>query len=380
MRVLIKNTYVYDPHTEAFSLGDILIGDDKIIGVGKFGLGAELTFDAEGAFALPGFVDIHTHGRDGFDFTTADEAGMKKMARGYLVSGTTTLMPTLASAPSIGALAEASDRINAVKGNTGGANFAGIHLEGRYLDPEKRGAHSPEMLALHDISELGMLMAHMKLPCHISSALELDACKFAEHARMYGATLGLAHTCASYEQAVEYYEKYGISFTHTWNAMPPLHHRGGGAVSAALTTDAYAELICDGIHIAPDVVKLTYKSKGTKRLALVTDSMEATGMPDGQYSIAGKVCYVKGGIARTDDGALAGSTLDMKKAVENLASFCGIPFSKALRCATLTPAEAVGIDREVGSIEAGKRADIILSRINGKKLSFEKLICGGQPF
>jgi N-acetylglucosamine-6-phosphate deacetylase len=102
-------------------------------------------------------------------------------------------------------------------------------------------------------------------------------------------------------------------------------------------------------------------------------------MPDGDYSIAGEACKVVDGIARTLSGALAGSTLDMKRAVENLAEFAGIPLSSALRCATLTPAEAVGIDGEVGSLEPGKRADIIMARINGKKLSFEKIICGGVP-
>jgi N-acetylglucosamine-6-phosphate deacetylase len=161
--------------------------------------------------------------------------------------------------------------------------------------------------------------------------------------------------------------------------MPPLHHRGGGAVTAGLCTGAYCELICDGIHIAPDVVRLTYNAKGSNRLVLVTDSMSATGMPDGDYSIAGEACKVVDGIARTLSGALAGSTLDMKRAVENLAEFAGIPLSSALRCATLTPAEAVGIDGEVGSLEPGKRADIIMARINGKKLSFEKIICGGVP-
>ena len=379
MKILIKNSYIYDPYGECFHAGDLLIDGDRISAVGRFGPDADLTLDAEGAFLLPGFVDVHTHGRDGYDFTDADETAMRVMAQGYLKNGTTTLMPTLASAPSVEALAKASDIINSVKKNTGGANIAGVHLEGRYLNPEKRGAHAPEMLAEPNIEELDVLMDHMGLPCHITAALELDKCGFAEHAKERGATLGLGHTAATYAQALECYEKYGVNFTHTWNAMPPLHHRGGGAVTAGLCTGAYCELICDGIHIAPDVVRLTYNAKGSNRLVLITDSMSATGMPDGDYSIAGEACRVVDGIARTGNGALAGSTLDMKRAVENLAEFAGIPLSSALRCATLTPAEAVGIDGEVGSLEPGKRADIIMARIKGKKLCFEKIICGGVP-
>lgn len=379
MKIIIKNSYIYDSYGECFRAGDLLISGDRIAAVGRFDTDADLTLDAEGAFLLPGFVDVHTHGRDGYDFTDADETAMRVMAQGYLKNGTTTLMPTLASAPSVESLASASDKINAVKGSTGGASFAGVHLEGRYLNPEKRGAHAPEMLAAPNIEELDVLMDHMGLPCHITAALELDTCGFAEHAKERGATLGLGHTAATYAQALECYEKYGVNFTHTWNAMPPLHHRGGGAVTAGLCTGAYCELICDGIHIAPDVVRLTYNAKGSNRLVLITDSMSATGMPDGDYSIAGEACKVVDGIARTLSGALAGSTLDMKRAVENLAEFAGIPLSSALRCATLTPAEAVGIDSEVGSLEPGKRADIIMARINGKKLSFEKIICGGVP-
>ena len=132
MKILIKNAYIYDARAERFCAGGVLIGGERILAVGDIRGAADLTLDAEGAFLLPGFVDIHTHGRDGYDFTSADDVGLRKMAKGYLENCTTTLMPTFGSAPSLSMLAEASDRINAIKGNTGGANFEGIHLEGRY--------------------------------------------------------------------------------------------------------------------------------------------------------------------------------------------------------------------------------------------------------
>ena len=150
------------------------------------------------------------------------------------------------------------------------------------------------------------------------------------------------------------------AFTHLFNAMPPLHHREGGAVSAALLSgDAWVELIVDGMHICPDMVELTYRCKA-RRLVLITDSMEATGCPDGEYAIAGQKVIVRNGRAETLDGALAGSTLSLWDGVKNLMRFAGVSLSAAVACATLHPAQMTGIDKTVGSIDAGKRADLLV--------------------
>ena len=382
MRTLITNAYIYSSQNEEFTKGNLLFADEKIISTNaNDNDAAECVINANSALAIPGFVDVHTHGRAGYDFCSADINAISKMKMSYLKCGTTSLMPTFASAP-LDKLFEASDLINKSRAElTDGAHFLGIHLEGRYLNPEKRGAHAPDLLAELDPCELSDLISRMTLPCHITSALELDRNNaFANKAFELGASLGLGHTSADYNQASDIFEKYNVSFSHLFNAMPPLHHRDGGAVCAALTKKAYSELICDGIHIAPEMIRLAYSCLTNKRFALITDSMEASGCADGMYSIAGNVCKVENGRALTLDGKLAGSTLDMKQALENLMEFCNIPLSEALRCATLTPAELVKSDDSVGSLDAGKRADILLTRERENKLTFEKIICGGKLY
>ena len=172
-------------------------------------------------------------------------------------------------------------------------------------------------------------------------------------------------------------ESRGVTaYTHLFNAMPPLHHRDGGAVAACLMGDAYAELICDGIHIAPEMVNLAYSLK-KDRLVLISDSMEATGAADGEYSIAGNPVTVKNGKALTHDGALAGSTLTLDKAVQNLMDFCHIPLSRAIICATQAPAKEMGIFDTCGSIAVGKRADIIFADMDEQRFNIRQVMLRG---
>lgn len=374
MAVLFRNAMVFTAETRSFALGEVLVARGRILSV-SIGKGTDLeavktvcddveVIDAEGSYLLPGLVDVHTHGRAGGDFSTADETTLRRMAKSYLETGVTTLMPTLASAP-LEALYDAARRIETVRSETEQdptcARFAGLHLEGRYLNPAKRGAHAPHLLAPLDADEAADLLGQCGGAKHISAALEMaGGLEFLARMRAMGVTVGLGHTAATYAEAVEAIEGGAVSMTHLFNAMPSLHHRDGGAVCAGLLSPrVYCELICDGFHIAPEMVKLAYQLK-QDHLTLITDSMEATGCDDGEYAIAGMSVVVKDGKARTVDGAIAGSTLSLWEAVRNLRAFAGVTLGEAVYAATLAPAKQVGLDQEIGSIDVGKRADLLL--------------------
>lgn len=378
MKTLIRNANIYDSGSRSFFAGDVLAEGGRFAAVGTVpDVSADISaVDAGGCYLVPGLVDVHTHGRAGGDFVSAGTEKLREMARSYLRSGVTSVMPTLASAP-LEDLYAAADRINSVRDTTGGARFVGTHLEGRYLNPAKRGAHAPELLRMPDAGELKGLMERMCLPCHISAALELDTDgSFAKAATDFGATLSLGHTAATYDEACRAFRNGATAVTHLYNCMPPIHHREGGAAVAAMTEDVFCELIVDGFHISPPVVKMTYRLTAPDRLVLITDSMEATDCPDGEYSIAGMPVTVKDGKAVTHDGAIAGSTLSLFDGVKNLMRFAGISFADALYCATAAPAKEIAVYDTLGSVEPGKLADFLL--IDSHTLHIEGVYLGGN--
>ena len=214
------------------------------------------------------------------------------------------------------------------------------------------------------------------IPCHVSAAWELDTDgSFAACAKRHGATMGLAHSMATADEARVAIERGVTSFTHLFNAMPPLHHREGGAVSVALIGSGYGELIVDGLHVCPDMVALAYRCLGRDRTVLITDSMQGTGCPDGEYAIAGQPVILKNGRALTLDGALAGSTLNLWDGVKNLMQFADVSLGDAVLCATRNPAKMLGIEDLLGTIEVGKRADLLV--VDEKNLQIEAVLCRG---
>lgn len=377
----IRNARIYHTVSRSFSVGFILVENGRITALFTEDITPPAgipVYDAEGRRVIPGLVDVHTHGRAGGDFGTADSALMTVMAKSYLDSGVTTVMPTLASAP-LSELETSIDRINTLRAEAAASegelpNIAGTHLEGRYLNVKRRGAHAADLLVKPDPAEVEGLLCRMEGARHVSAALELDDGEFLRRALELGATLSLGHTDADFETASELFSKGVTALTHTFNAMPPLHHRDGGVVAAGLTSDtALCEMICDGFHIAPHMVKLAYRLAG-ERLVLITDSMEATGCADGEYRIAGNPVTVKDGKARTHDGAIAGSTLSMWEAVRNLRDFAGTTLENAIYAATMAPAREIGLEGEIGSIEAGKRADLLVLDDGD---AIHRVMCGG---
>ena len=373
----IVNLNVYQNDTKSFVLGEVLIKDGLIMAIGEDLPFDEEVFDANGAYAIPGLIDVHTHGIAGYDFVSAKGAELEVMAKSYAKHGVTTVMPTLASAPLEDMLLSVKD-LNSFTPSPDAAELYGVHIEGRYLNPAKRGAHAKELLAPLSACELDNDILRSCRALHISAAFELDLDgSFAKKACEIGATLGLGHTEANYTEAKLAQERGITSYTHLFNAMPPLHHRDGGAVCAALEGDRFAELICDGIHVSREMVRLAYRAKGANRFSLISDSMSATDCADGEYSIAGEPVTVKDGIARTHGGALAGSTLTLERAVNNLCDFCGIPLAEAVLCATETPARQMGIFDVCGSIEVGKKADMVIIK-NDRRIDIDRVMIRGK--
>ena len=365
MNLLIKNVNVYHSGSMRFVPGALYASGDLIKGVYSEGdalpeIPDARVVDGGGRYLVPGLVDTHTHGIAGGDFISASQKKMAEMAHAYLRGGVTSVMPTLASAPLEDMVAAVKRITEMMRAGTDLGAFCGVHLEGRYLNAAKRGAHAPALLASLEAKELDVLIGEAEGAVHVSAAFELDEDgAFAARALSLGATLGLAHTTATYAQAKLAISRGVNNFTHLFNAMPPLHHRDGGAVCASFDSDVFAELIVDGVHVSPEMVALAYRNK-KQQLVLITDSMEATDCADGEYSIAGMPVTVKDGKAVTHDGAIAGSTLHLLDGVKNLAAFANIPFEQALYCATAAPAKAMGLDAVIGSLECGKRADMLL--------------------
>ena len=379
-RIAFTGGKVFDTDTETFANRNILCEDGFITDITEdVPYGCEIK-RMDGYYIMPGLVDVHTHGIAGYDFNFADEEDMKKMLLEYARHGTTSVMATLAS-QTMSRLMDSVFSINQVrvKAKKGVASALGVHLEGRYLNPEMRGCHAPELLAKPNIEELNSLaFSMMPPPMHFSIAPELEgADRFIEKARDFGATIGIAHTNSTYEQARHAVDIGATSFTHTFNAMTKIHHRMPGCAVCSLDSDdAYTEIICDGEHIHPAMVKLAYKAKPKDKLVLMTDSMAATAAPDGEYEIAGTKVYVKNGRATDKDGTLAGSTLTMFKALKNMMHFCRIPLSEAIKYATINPARMVDADG-VGKIEKCYRADFIVLR-DIKNPAIEEVYAGGE--
>lgn len=358
---------MYDTHSKNFRKADILANDNGIISaVGSFQIpeGTE-EIPLQDGYLLPGLVDVHTHGCAGYDFNTASTAAYPTMLKSYALSGTTSVMATLASAPFPELKASAVQLANSTGVKPGSASFIGLHLEGRYLSPHYRGAHAASLLAnpvKQELDELLLLCPNVLL--HISLAPELPgAMDFISYAVSRNATVAAVHTDADYACISEALACGVTAFSHTFNAMRPIHHREPGvAVAALLSDDAWAEFIADGEHLHPAMLHLAYRTKPEDKLVLVTDSMEATGMSDGRYAIAGQPVIVKNGRAMTEEGKLAGSTLTLFGAITNMMRFCQLPLETVLPFATINPAKMVGIDSLCGSIEVGKRCDLLLVR------------------
>ena len=375
---------VYDTDSHAFLPRCVVVRGDRILDVCEdiSAYADAERIDCTGLYIIPGLVDVHTHGRFGLDFTNAmdNREKLDSVMQSYARTGTTSVMVTLASAPMDSWIATAAYLADYARGEHAGANIPGIHLEGNFVSHIRRGAHATEFLCPPSAEVLNTIADRCEGLClHSSIAPELEgSAEYIREALRRGVTISVAHSDADYEQAIAAIDSGAVAFTHTFNAMSPLHHRNPGCVGAALLHDkAYAELICDGFHSHPAMAKLLARMKPADRLVLITDSMEAAGLSDGEYSIAGIPVFVKNGQAVNSEGHIAGSTITLFGGLTNFMRFTGKTLEEALPCATENPARMVGAFKQIGSVSAGKRADFLLIE-NKKSPVLKSVVCGGN--
>jgi N-acetylglucosamine-6-phosphate deacetylase len=336
----------------------IVAGDVFALGRRATGMPAsgERPEDLGDVTLVPGFVDIHTHGGDGASYSTTDPEQARKVAAFHARHGTTTTMASLVT----GSLDELISQTACLADLVADRVIAGVHLEGPFLSAARCGAHEPTLLRDPVEGDVANVLSDVVKMVTIAPELPsgLDAIRQVVDA---GVVAALGHTDATYEQMIAGADAGATVATHLFNGMRPFHHRDPGPVGAALNDPRLLlEVINDGFHVDPRVVRVALAAAGTQRVALITDAMMATGMPDGRYAIGGLEVEVTSGEARLTTGArsIAGSTLTMDVAYAN-AVRAGVSLVDASRMASTTPAEAFGW-YDVGAIEVGKRADLVV--------------------
>lgn len=336
---------------------DIKITNGKIAFIGKCD---ENGFDASGLEAVAGLVDIHTHGCVGFD--TMD-ANLGEMARYLAKNGTLSWYPTT--------MTESAERIEKAcnaETNVGGATVLGFHMEGPYISEKYKGAQNKKYIKNPEINEF---KKYEKVRL-VTVAPELDGAL--DFIKQCGCVVCLGHSAANFETAKKAAQCGAKCLTHTFNAMSPFNHREPALIGAAITEDMYVQVIADGLHLHRATVLALYKIFGSERMILISDSMRATGLGDGEYEFGGQRITVTNGVARTPDGAIAGSTSTLMDCVKSAIAM-GIEKSEAIKMATQTPAELMNINK--GKIEVGRDADILLC---DDTLNIKKIILNGEFF
>jgi N-acetylglucosamine-6-phosphate deacetylase len=306
---------------------------------------------------LPGFVDLQVNGAFGVDVAT-EPSRVAELSRALLSTGTTAYLPTVISSPE-SLYEEVLPSLAAAREPSSGAEVLGIHLEGPFINPEKRGAHAathivppdPELLVrLLDLGEVRM----------ITLAPELEgAGELMQLAAKRGAAVSAGHSDASFEVAYEALDASVAGVTHLFNAMSVMHHREPGLPGAAFAHPRSAcGLIADGLHVHPEMVGLAFRMLGPDRICLTTDAIAAAGMGDGEYRLATRTVYLDGGVPRLGSGAIAGSVLTMNEAFRNILAFTGCTVPEAARMASTTPARLVGEGKRKGRLAPGYDADV----------------------
>ena len=326
--------------------------------------------DLHGARVIPGLVDVHTHGNSGADFSDGDYEGLKRMAAYSAGNGVTSFAPTSMTLPyETLAKAFATGRRLADEQPKGCARLMGAHMEGPYFSEKKKGAQNAAYLKLPDAEGFEKLQAGCGgLVRIVDVAAELQGAEDFIRSAAKSCAVSVAHTDADYEAASRAFDAGASHVTHLFNAMPPLHHRKPGVIGAAAERDdVVVELIGDGLHIHPSVIRLAYRLF-SERLCLISDSLRCCGMPNGEYELGGQPIWLKDRLATLADGTIAGSASNLYDCLVTVIG-CGVPEAAAIRSATLLPARELGCADRIGSIEVGKYADFVVCDKDYKRLA-----------
>ncbi len=370
--MIIKNANIFTEASE-FSLGDIHIVDDKFVASCDLTSDNEEVIDGEGLYAIPGLIDIHLHGAMGYDFCDSTNEATREIAKYEASQGVTAFTPATMtiSEEELYNICKNSSTYD----NKEGSKFLGIHMEGPFLSPNKKGAQAEEFIRTPDIDMFNRLneASNNKIKLITIAPEVKGSMEFIDNLKNH-VVISLGHSGANYDIANEAFQRGARHVTHLYNAMLPLHHRDPGIIGAAADKDnCYVELITDGIHSHPAIVRTTFKLFGDDKIILISDSMRATGMSDGKYSLGGQLVNVVGSLATLEDGTIAGSATSLMDCIRKAVSF-GIPLESTIKCATINPAKEIGVYDQMGSITPNKIANLVLL---DKDLNIKKVIING---
>ncbi len=346
-RVIEKNILVFDENiTNILPVNDI-----------RFYKKVEV-IDAQGGYLAPGLINIHIHGFNGRDTMEASYEALDSISRSLLKTGVTGFLPTTMSMDILSIQKALLNIIECKHRGVSGSRILGINVEGPFINSKFKGAQAEEYIIEPNIEILLDYLEDIKM---ITIAPEIRNSEvFIKKMREKNIIVSVGHSAATYEEILKA-KKWGLSHsTHLFNAMSGLHHRKPGIVGAVLTSNMTCELIADFIHLHPAILKLVTQIKDVRDIILITDSMEAGGLIDGEYSLGGQKVIVKNGAARLENGALAGSTLSLSIAIRNMIDATGLPVNEIINMATLNPAQLLHIDHRVGKIEKDMQADLTL--------------------
>ena len=356
MRIINGSVFV----GEGFVERDVFVAEGRCVGEAARAEGGQ-TVDAAGCYVIPGLVDLHFHGSAGADISDGDLAGLHRMGAYEASRGVTAMCPATMTLPE-DVLMRAAQAAAAYEPAADEAALVGINMEGPFISPSKVGAQNPDYVRNPSAEEFRRLQeAAGGLFKLVDIAPEEPGAEEFIREMANEVRISLAHTCTDYDTAARAFELGARQLTHLYNAMDPMHHRKPGPIPAAVEHgEVTAEIIADGVHIHPAMVRLAFQLFGDNRMILISDTLRAAGLEDGTYDLGGQDVTVRGPVATIDNGALAGSVSDLMRCLTVAVRDMGIPLASAVKAASANPARALGLDAERGAIEAGKVADAVL--------------------